>query len=156
MAILTGLTQIFSGDTAVIDSSARHNVGTRARDEDGNEYIYALGIVSTIAGNWVSFDEDLVTTRLTANAVGRVGIAMAAIVADKYGWYQIYGKNTIASSDTTVSDNKQLYIDATAGRVDDADVAGDTVIGAISRSTATSNVITVEINYPFVCNVALD
>jgi len=81
---------------------------------------------------------------------------MAAIVASSYGWYQIYGKNEIAKSDTTISTDKQLYIDGTAGRVDDDDVAGDAVIGALSRSTATSNVITAEINYPFVCNVAID
>jgi len=156
MATLTGTIQILGSDTAVVDSSAKHIVGTRAVDEDGNEYIYALGVASTAAGNWVSFDEDLVTIRLTANAVGRVGIAMAAIIASTYGWYQIYGKNEIASSDSTVLADKQLYIDGTAGRVDDADSAGDTVIGAISRSSATSNVITVEINYPHVNNVEID
>lgn len=154
-AQLTGRTQIFSGDTSVVDTYTRHAVGTRTFDEAGNEYIYLLGVALTAAGSWVSYDEDGATILLTANAVGRVGIAMAAIIADKYGWYQIYGKNEIAKTDTTATD-KQLYIDATDGRADDADSAGDAIIGAISRSADTSNVATVELNYPFVCNVAIN
>lgn len=153
MTALTGYAQIFSGDTTVVDSSAVHNVGTRAVDVNGNEYIYGLGVANTAAGSWVSFDEVLASTLLAANAVGRVGIAMAAIVASKYGWYQIYGKNTIAACDT-VADNKPLYIDDTAGRCDDAGVAGDLIFGAYSRSTDSSNVCTVELSYPFVADGA--
>lgn len=149
MAQLTGYAQAFDGNTSSVDSTALHTVGTRALDTDGNEYVYALGVASTAAGSWVSFDEAYATTLLAANAVGRVGIAMAAIVADEYGWYQVYGKNIIASTDT-VADNKALYIDATAGRADDAGVAGDAIFGAWTRSTDTSNVATVELSYPFV------
>ncbi len=156
MAILTGYAGAFDGDTSTIDTSAQHVVGTRALDRDGNEYMYMRGVASGAAGVWVSFDEDHVTTLLAANAVGRVGIMMATLDATTdFGWFQIYGKNTIASTDTVAAD-AQLYIDGTAGRADDADVAGDAIIGAISRSSDTSNVATVEINYPFVCDAALD
>jgi len=154
MPQLTGRTQIFAGDTDVVDATTPvHPVGTRAFDTDGNEYIYLLGVATTAAGNWVSFDEAHVTTLLTANAVGRVGIAMAAIVAASYGWYQIYGKNTIAMTDTIVAD-QPLYIDGTAGRADDAAVAGDWICGAWSRSADATNVATVELNYPAVHNDA--
>ena len=153
MTALTGQPQVFAGDTSVVDSSAQHPVGTRAFDVNGNEFVYGLGVASTILGSWVTFDENHATALLTANAVGRVGVAMAAIVASKYGWYQIWGKNTAASCDT-IADNKPCYIDATDGRVDDAGVAGDLVFGAISRSTDSSNLCTVELNHPFVCDGA--
>lgn len=153
MTSLKGYPQTFAGDTSVVDSSAQHPVGTRAVDGDGNEYVYGLGVASTAAGSWVSFDEALATTLLVANAVGRVGVAMAAIVAAKYGWYQVYGKNTIAKADTT-ADNKALYIDNNAGQVDDAGVAGDLVFGAISRSSDSGGAITAELSYPFVCDGA--
>lgn len=149
MAKLTGPTQSFFEDTDAVHDSAKHKLGTRAWDEDGNEYIYLQGVASVGAGSWVSFDEALATLLLTANAVGRVAIAMAAVVASKYGWFQIYGKNTVAKTDTIVAD-KGLYIDGTDGRADDAGVAGDLIHGAISRSADTSNVATVEINYPYV------
>jgi hypothetical protein len=160
MANLTGPMKIMASDTSVIDSTATVAVGTRAVDTSGNEYIYLLGVASTAAGTWVSFDEAGVTTRLAADALGRVGIAMAAIVADKYGWYQIYGKNTTAVVKTseTITDNSLLYTCSQAGAVDDVtgDASGEMVIGAIARSTATSNKITVELNYPKVINAAIN
>jgi len=157
MANLTGSTQTFDGDTSVVDSSAKHPLGTRAHDVDGNEYVYALGVASTAVGTWVTFDEEYTTTRAVADAQGRVGIAMAAIVADKYGWYQIYGKASGLAL-TGFADNGKVYLTATAGSVDDTDVAGDAVIGAIGRSKVdeTSFLATFELNYPIVMDLAID
>lgn len=160
MAQLTGGAQVFSGDTSVVDTEIRHPLGTRAFDEAGNEYIYLTGVASTAAGTWVTFDEDHVTIRSAANAVGRVGVAMAATEASTYGWYQIYGRvaTALAITDGDCAANVQLFLTSTAGSVDDADVAGDAIIGAISRvaETVTAGYIEAEINYPFVCNVAID
>lgn len=153
MAQLTGYPQAFEANTDTVDDSPTIEVGSRARDTDGNEYIYLEGVASTGEGSWVSFDENGETALLTADAVGRVAIAMAAIVADKYGWFQVYGKNTVAKTDTVAAD-KPVYIDGTDGRVDDASVAGDLVFGAYTRSSDDSNVATVEINYPFVADGA--
>lgn len=156
MANLTGGAQTFHGDTSVVDSSQQVTLGTRARDEQGNEYIYLKGVGSTTAGSWVTFDEDYATALLTGNAVGPVAIAMAAVDAtSEFGWYQVFGVNTIAKTDTVAAD-AQLYIDGTDGRADDADVAGDAIIGAISRTADTSNVATVWISYPYVCDSAID
>lgn len=139
-------------DTSVVDSTTPTvPVGTRIRDNNGNEFIYMQGVTGVDAThNWVSFDENYVTTLLTAGAKGRVAIAMAVIDATtKYGWFQVYGKNTIAGTDA-VSDNGVPYIDATAGRIDDAAVTGDVVQGAMIRSADNTNIATVELNYPFV------
>jgi len=161
MAYLTSkVGKIYAGDTSIVDTSAKHQVGTRAIDSDGNEYIYLQGVASTAAGDWVSFDEEGVTTRLVEDARGRVGIAMAAIVASSYGWYQIFGVNEIAKGRSgAISDNSCLYTYSTnAGQVDDVDgdASGEMVIGAFSRSTDTSGVFTAELRYPMVINAAID
>jgi hypothetical protein len=155
MATLSGRSQIFAGDTSLIDTTAQHKLGTRAFDVDGNEYIYLAGVASVAAGTWVSFDEALATTRLTTNCVGRVAIAMAAIVASSYGWFQIYGKNEIAVV-ADIEADVALFTTGTAGTADDADTANEMIIGAFSRSVDAAGIATVELNYPFVCNVAID
>lgn len=152
MALLTQAPLLLSSDTSVVDTEQQHPLGTRARDKDGNEYIYLKGITGVDSThNWVTYDEDGVTALLTAGAKGRVAVFMAAVDANtKFGWAQIYGKNTIAGTDA-VADNALLYIDATNGRVDDAAVTGDLVQGAVSRSTdASLNIATVELSYPIV------
>lgn len=149
MATLTGTKQVFHGDTSQVDDSQKTELGARSWDVNGNEFVYLSGVASTAAGNWVVYDESYATTLLTANEVGPVAIAMAAITADKYGWYQVFGKNTVAKTDTVAAD-KALYIDGTAGRADDAGVAGDLIIGAYSMTADSSNVATVFLTYPHV------
>ncbi len=153
MANLTGYTGIFAGDTSIIDTTLKHPLGTRAKDTDGNEYIYLTGIGSTAAGSWATFDEAYLTTLTVANALGPVGVAMAAIVASSYGWYQIFGKNTIALTSATVADNAKVWVTSTAGAVDDTDVAVDLVDGAIFRGSRTNaGAVTVQLNYPICLN----
>lgn len=152
MANLTGFTGIFAGDTSVIDTTLKHPLGTRAQDVNGNEYIYLQGVASTVAGDWVVFDEAHLTTRTVANSLGRAGVAMAAVVVSSYGWYQIYGKNTIAKALTGYLDNAKVWLTSTAGSIDDTDVGVDLVDGAIGRSAVSGGVITVELNYPVCLN----
>lgn len=151
MATFTGHIQIFHSDTSIVDSTQKATLGARAIDKSGNEYVYLLGVASTVAGDWVVYNESYATTRLVADEVGPVAIAMAAITADEYGWYQIFGVNTVARTDTIAAD-KALYIDASTGRADDLGVAGDLIIGAYSMTADTSNVATVFIIYPSVSN----
>jgi hypothetical protein len=157
MANLTGSFNVPHSDTSIVDSSQQIPLGTRVRDTAGNEYVYLKGVTSTAAGSWVTYNSaTYATTLLAADAVGPVAIAMAAVDANtKFGWYQVFGNNSIAKSDT-VAGAGALYIDGTAGRVDDADVAGDVVIGAYSTAADTSNVLPVFISYPHVSNIAID
>lgn len=155
MAQLTGPARVFEANTATLDTTAQHAVGIRAQDASGNEYVYALGVASTAANSWVTFDEALATTLAVADGQGRVGIAMAAIVASTYGWYQIYGSGT-GKVLTGFADNGKVYLTSTAGSVDDTDVSGDVVIGAIGRSAISSGVATMELNYPIVMDLAID
>lgn len=150
MAQLYGLHgNLVHGDTDSVDTALKNPLGTLAFDAANNGYIYLTGVASTVAGSWVSFDEAHLTTLLVANAKGRVGVAMAATVASRYGWYQVFGKNTIALALAAFADNGLIYSTATAGSIDDAVVAGDLVLNAMGRSAVSGGVITVELNFPF-------
>lgn len=150
MAQLTGPTQVFNRDTLTVDSSQVMELGTRAYSDNSNEYIYLQGTTSVVANDWVVYDENFTTTRLTANEVGPVAIASTAILTGEYGWFLIKG---IAQANTdTISADSSLYIDGTDGRVDDLGVSGDLVIGAYSMTASVSNVATVSITYPHVSN----
>ena len=157
MANLTGPVSAPHTDTSIVDATQQIPLGTRVRDTAGNEYIYLKGVTSNAAGKWVTYNSaSYATTLLVADAVGPVAISMAAIdTSTKCGWFQIFGNNSISSSDT-VAGASALYIDGTAGRVDDSDVAGDVVIGAYSTAADTSNVLPVFISYPHVSNIAVD
>lgn len=158
MANLTSRPQVFSSDTSVIDTAIKHQLRTRAFDENGNEYIYLQGVVSTVAGDWVTYDEDGLTTRMDSSSRGPVAVAMAAIVASRYGWYAIFGDvaTSNAISGGAAADNAQVYATSTAGQVDDVDVGGSLVIGAVFRSAESSGVAEVQLNYPYIADVAVD
>ena len=131
-----------------VDDSAEYSLLTRTQDADGNEYIYLKGVASTAANLAVTYDESGQTALLAANAVGPVAVAMAAIVANKYGWYQIFGSGTVSTAGA-VADNAALYATGTAGKVDDAVVTGDCIAGMIARSAAAAaGDITVQLSYP--------
>lgn len=139
--------------TTVYTDTTKFALGEIVTDQLGKQYIFLTGVASTVAGSWVTFDEAYLTTLLAANAVGPVGVAMAATVASTYGFYQIYGHCATSASDTVAAGDVALYIDGTAGRVDDAVVAGDLVVGAFAMDADATNVLPVFLSFPFVTNV---
>ena len=151
MALLTGINQVFSGDTTTIDTVQQFPFGTRARDVDGNEYVYLTGVASTVLGSWVTFDELGITTLLAANAVGPVAVAMAIIDStSKYGWYCVYG-TVEALFAANVTANTAVGYETSAGSAGDGKAAGDCIYGAVARDTVTTAAVaTAQINYPFV------
>ena len=152
---LTGVAHISPQQLAVNSGTQELPLGTRMMGEDGNEYIYLQGVASTIVGSWVTFDEAGLTTLTVADAVGSLGIAMSACVANEFGWYQIFGSATGASADD-VADNAAVYLTATAGKCDDAVVAGDRVKGAARwRAAGTgATTVAVQIAYPYADDIA--
>jgi hypothetical protein len=144
---------------ATVDTAQRHPLGSRVQAADptlGNgEFIYLKGASSTAIGTWSTInDDDGTTTRLVADAVGSVGVAMAAIdAATKYGWFQIFGKASGLAA-ASFADNGSVYITATAGVVDDAVVDGDLVHNALGASTIVSaGLAEFEIHYPYTDNI---
>lgn len=156
MALLTGGTQIFAGDTTVVDSIQQFPLGTKAFDVDGNEYIYMKGIASTAVGSWVTYDELYVTALLAADAKGAVAVAMAAITAaTKWGWYCICGTvHALISVNSAV--DSPIGFETTAGYAGDGRAAGDMIYGALQREAITSvaGLADVQIYHPFVTDGA--
>jgi hypothetical protein len=152
MAKLVGVTQVFVGKPTEVDTVKRNPLGTEAVDDSGNIWIYLAGVASCVEGDWVSFNtSSYVAVRLIADAVGRVAIAPAAILAANWGWFLIKGFYATSNSDTVAAAGG-LFIDGTTGRVDDASVAGDFVNGAVSTGADTTNKLPVHISYPYVTN----
>lgn len=154
MAALIGHFSGVTGQTTDVHTSQQNAVGTRVFDAAGNEYIYMQGVASTVLGTWVSFDELYITTRLVANALGRVAIALAAVDATtEFGWWAIYGAHSGLCL-ANFADNAKVWATATAGSVDDADVAVDLVDGAIGRSArvVATGLALFELNYPVCLN----
>ena len=116
------------------------------------EFIFLKGVASTAEGSWVTYNaDDFGTALLAANAIGPVGVAMCASVANKYGWYQISGK-AIGKALAGYVDNGLVYATATAGSIDDAVVAGDRVklaLGASALDTPATGYAEFEIHRPF-------
>lgn len=116
------------------------------------EFIYLKGVASTAVGTWVTYNaDDYSTTRLAANAIGPVAVAMAASVANTYGWYQIQGK-AVGLALAGYVDNADVYATGTAGSVDDTIVAGDRVKnakGASAVGTPSAGLAEFEIARPW-------
>lgn len=136
--------------TASVDTTALHQLGTRAYDLAGGEWIYLQGVASTILGSAATYDENGLTTLVVANAIGPVAFAGAAIVANTFGWYCVRSPlgGMLVSTDAGIADNGLVYVDGTAGRVDDTAVTGDRLLNAVFRGTDTSNYALCQFDYP--------
>ena len=114
-------------------TTAQFQVGTRVKAFDPifneGEFIYLKGVASTAIGDVVIFDQYANTTiRAVAGSRGQAAVAMSANVANQYGWYQIRGAAVVKSAAAVA--NARPYLTATAGTIDDAVVAGDSIDGA--------------------------
>lgn len=123
------------------------------------EFIYLLGVANTILGSVVTYQiSDGVSlvgaTTLwagTANTGAPIAVATAAIVAAKWGWYQIGGAAIVATSGTVAAGNP-LYYQA-AGVVQAAAVNGKQIESAVAFSAngvPTTNQTMVTIDRPHV------
>lgn len=126
-------------------------LGERYTDGAGNEYIFLKGVASTVAGDPVVFDSAFATTRLAGTLVGDVAIALAAIVADCKGWYQIYGNG---SAKVVATGGVAVYGSTVTGQMTATVVTGAlihglwTVVG--TGNTATGSLTSVRLKYPSV------
>lgn len=115
------------------------------------EFIYLKGVASTVVGSVVTYNEDHQTALLVQlAAVGPVAVAMSINGAANWGWYQRVGIAYMACD--AVAADAQLYADDTAGRVDDAIVAGDLMFNAVSVTLGVDNFLDANIANPYVSN----
>jgi hypothetical protein len=138
-----GRKKIFLTKLTDIASADKEGIGTLRREGD-DVYIYLKGVASTVVGMVVTVETDgtyvtALITRALAAVPRRLAIAMAAITASKWGWYQIVGTASIWGG-ASCPHNEQLYThDGVDGSVDNdsssehaihAMVLGATVGGA--------------------------
>lgn len=127
----------------------KYRLGQRVRDQAGNEYVFLKGVASTVAGDPVVFDSAFATTRLAGTLVGDVAIAMAAIVANTYGFYQIYGN---AQGNAVATGGVRLYTSTVTGQLVATVVTGALINGLFTvpgnGNTVTGTLTTLRAVYP--------
>lgn len=133
-------------------------LGTIVRAKDPtygeSEFIYLLGVASTIVGSVVTYD--LSTKQTVLSAVGgniprAVAVAMSANVASQYGWYQIGGTAVVAKQ-ATVS----LAAGAAVGVLSTGLIAGTgsgkeiqgAAVAAVASAAVGRTTVLVAINRP--------
>lgn len=127
------------GSQPIADTSTvqQHPLGTIASAVDPalgeGEFIYLLGVASTVEGDLVIWNESYQTVRAVSASRGPVAVAMSANVASQYGWYQVSGLAKVNVLAAFAAD-ALVYLTATAGNVDDAVVATQKVDGARSQT----------------------
>ncbi len=116
-------------------TTQQHVLGFRVRAKDptygDGTFIYVKGVSSGAAGLLARYDTQTGATTLTgARTKGLVGVMMAALSSTStYGWLQIGGTADVQVAGT-VAAGATVYLTSTAGKADDAVVAGDIVYGA--------------------------
>jgi hypothetical protein len=150
------------GCQPIADTSTtqQHPLGTIVRAVDPTygegEFIYLLGVGSTVVGSVVKYNATTYQTALIANTAGQavpLAVAMSANVASQYGWYQISGLAVIKKTTVAVNPQVKLYISATAGRVKVTASAGLEILSCRSANlttiVTTTSTVTACINRPF-------
>jgi hypothetical protein len=118
---------------SVTSTTQNYPLGARctARDPvlgDG-EFIYMQGVASTALGDVVQLNPDGTTTRAAGGtAVGHIGVAMSANVANQFGWYCVKGRCLVTIA-ADISANLQMFL-AAAGVADDTVAATKLISGA--------------------------
>jgi len=122
----------------------------------GGEFIYLLGVASTVVGNMVYYNTTTWQTTLTpntANFAAPIAVAMSANVASQYGWYQVSGNAVVKKSAVAVSPAAKMYQSGTTGRIMPTSASGKQILGAKSANlttvTSTTSTVVVTISRPF-------
>jgi predicted RecA/RadA family phage recombinase len=96
--------QLVGADFTKVDTVQAFTLGAITRGTDptlgAGEFIYLKGIASTVVGSLVSYDAAHQTALCPVgnNVPRNVAVAMAAIVASSFGWYQISGLATVSKT----------------------------------------------------------
>lgn len=132
----------------------QHLLGVRCRARNAEqgecEFIYVKGLASVAVGEGVSYDGATgLLVRTVAATRGPVGIAMSALVANTYGWVQVFGKAICKVG--TVASGGSVWATATPGTLDDATLTGALWSGASFKSatdTPATGFAYAQIAYP--------
>jgi hypothetical protein len=154
MAFKASDSTIGYGGLNVIDTVQVVPLGSRIKGTDSTygegEFIYLKGVASLVAGNAVVYDEAYVTTRTVAASRGPVAVALAAVVAAQFGWFQIQGMAVVTAG--TVAADTKAQTSATAGSLDDTATAAQDIASArfmTADGTPVAGQAIIALAYPF-------
>lgn len=135
-----------------IHTAQKNPLGARYQDEIGNEYVYLVGVASTVVNDAVTYNATTYqSVRAVADAVGFIALAGAAVLAANWGWYQIYGFGSV-NTKTSIAAANGAFLTVTGGQLDDASVAGDFVNGLVFTGVDVSLLAPCHLSYPYVTN----
>ena len=149
-------------EQAIADTSTtkKHDLGAIVQAVDstygGGEFIYLLGVASTVVGSLVYYNATTYQTVLEPGSTDSTGVplavAMSANVASQYGWYQITGNAVIKKVAVSFTPTVSVFVSATAGRVTSVSSAGEQLLGArsanLTTTTSTTSTVVVTISRP--------
>lgn len=155
-------TQAGAQPIANTETTQKHPLGTIVRGVDPTygegEFMYLLGVASTVVGSLVKYNTTTWQTALLSVTNGKnkgvpVAVAMSANVASQYGWYQISGNAVIKKTTVAATPGVPIFISATDGRMKVLASAGQQILGAqtanLTTVVTTTSTVVVTINRPF-------
>ncbi len=153
------------GNTDAVHDSALNPLGMRAYDGNGGEYLYLAGVASVVQGAWVAINVGVdgavvgLDTDVAGTQKAHCAIAMAAIVAAKYGWFCVVspyaGVDGLSAASAT--DTKAVVATSTVFTVDDAEGGAEILVnGALYASAESGGHATFHIHNPYMHALTLD
>lgn len=143
------------------ETTQKHPLGMIVEGYDDTygwgEFIYLLGVASTVVGSLVKYNATTYQTALLSVTNGKnkgvpVGVAMSANVASQYGWYHIGGNAVMKKTSVAVTPQVPIFISATDGRIKVLASAGQQILGAqtanLTTIVTTTSTVVVTINRP--------
>lgn len=125
-------------------STQKHPLGTIVRATDPTfgegEFIYLKGVANTVVGSPVTYNTVNYATALApvgSNLPQPIAFAMAATVANEYGWYQISGIAVALKTATVCLVSGDAVGVLTAGKIAGTG-SGKEVQGALVAATASA------------------
>jgi len=139
------------------ETAAKHVLGARASATSPTygegQFIYLLGVASTVVGSMVVFNATTYQTALSPNTAGigsSFAWAMSANVEGQFGWYQLSGLVVAKKTAVKVLAQVAIYQSATTGRVMATVASQKQITGARSANlttvTATSSTVVLQVN----------
>ena len=103
ITIITGSAAAPGVTSEPVSSSNVLPVGSRARDADGNEYVFCNFTASVFGRQPLQVNSDYTATPVTTTGRGAVGVSALGATSDQLGWVQIYGRAMMQIIESGVS-----------------------------------------------------
>jgi hypothetical protein len=142
------------------ETPAKIELGTRARDKSGNEFIYVDFTQALQLGELCTILSDNTVAETAAATQGRIGVVCSTVASsDLAGWVQVYGLNEYCLATSGVTTGPMMLAATTDGlgmpllaTTGGNQIIGFTLVTAPSTATSPSSitgVASVFLNYPY-------